>query len=391
MRICIFSRGHISKLRGGVDRVTDTISNELEKRGHLVYMISACNPVENDVLQRNQYVLPDHKILSRKNKDFVIGIYKELSIDIILNQSDLKSIFDLIIETHNKIPTVSYYHGDPKAITKDIHDNWDEWKLRKGKLFLFYSPYYLLRCLYQYHNRKKYISSKYREYYEKNDAIILLSEKFKESFIGLTRIKNPRKLHFIGNPNTYSQSSNALAEKKDIVIFVGRLDFQKRVDRLLKVWKIINKNNNGWKLQIIGDGSYKGFYEQLARKLSLRNVEFIGACDPTEFYKRSKIICMTSSHEGFGMVITEAMQHCVIPIAYNSYESITDIIDDGINGFLIKPFCTKRFANKIIRLIEDKKLMEQIQQNIINDDIKEKFSVSNITNKIENLFNCLIS
>lgn len=391
MRICIFSRGHISKLRGGVDRVTDTISNELQKRGHLIYMISACNPVENDVLQRNQYVLPDHKILSKKNKDFVVGIYKELSIDIILNQSDLKSIFDLIIETHDKIPTVSYYHGDPKAIIKGIHDNWDEWRLLKGKLFWLYSPYYLLRCLYQYHNRKKYVSSKYREYYEKNDAVILLSEKFKGSFIELTGIKNSKKLHFIGNPNTYSQSSNTLSEKENIIIFVGRLDFQKRVDRLLKAWKIISQSNKGWKLQIIGDGSHKSFYEQFVKDRSLQNVEFMGACDPTEFYKKSKIICMTSSYEGFGMVITEAMQHCVIPVAYNSYESITDIIDDGINGFLIKPFCTRLFANKIMELIEDQKLLEQIQQNIINDDIKKKFCISNIANKVENLFKSLTS
>lgn len=386
MNILVFSRGHISKLRGGVDRVTDTISNELQKRGHLIYMISACNPVENDVLQRNQYVLPDHKILSKKNKDFVVGIYKELSIDIILNQSDLKSIFDLIIETHDKIPTVSYYHGDPKAIIKGIYDNWDEWRLLKGKLFWLYSPYYLLRCLYQYHNRKKYVSSKYREYYEKNDAVILLSEKFKGSFIELTGIKNSKKLHFIGNPNTYSQSSNTLAEKENIIIFVGRLDFQKRVDRLLKVWKIINKNNNGWKLQIIGDGSYKGFYEQLARKLSLRNVEFIGACDPTEFYKRSKIICMTSSYEGFGMVITEAMLHCVIPIAYNSFESITDIIDDNINGFLIKPFSINGFASKLAELIENKKLTEMMQQNISKSNIEDKFNVQKIADQLERIF-----
>ena len=136
----------------------------------------------------------------------------------------------------------------------------------------------------------------------------------------------------------------------------------------------------------MGDGSERGFYENYSQKLKLKNIEFVGASDPTGYYEKAKIICLTSSHEGFGMTITEGMQYNIVPIVYNSYESITDIIEDNINGILIKPFRTKEFAKKLTELINNPEKLEKIQHNIANCDIKEKFSVERITNQLENLF-----
>ena len=387
MNICIFSRGHISQLRGGVDRVTTTISTALENRGHNIYMISVCSPVENDKLAINQVVLPCKEIVSEANNSFVAEFLKKNKIDIILNQSDVKAIFDLIVATHHTIPIVSYNHGDPKGTIRGVRDNWDEWKIKKGKKFWLLYPYWLLRIIYQYYTRKNYTKRKFIEYYEKSDALVFLSEKFKESFIQITGIKDCNKLHFISNPNSYQDiNNNDNIVKKNIILFVGRLDFQKRVDRLLNIWKRIYKHNPKWKLLILGDGTERGFYENYSQKLKLKNIEFLGACDPKAYYQKAKIICLTSSHEGFGMTITEAMQYNVIPIVFHSYESVTDIIEDNVNGILVKPFSTKEFAKKLSKLIDTPKELEKFQQNIANCDIKEKFNVERITNQLENLF-----
>lgn len=387
MNICIFSRGHISKLRGGVDRVTTTISAALEKRGHDIFMISVCAPVESDQLAKNQFVLPCKKIVCEANKNFVVDFLRNNEIDIILNQSDVKAIFDLIVATHQDIPIISYNHGDPKALIKGIRDNWDEWKLKNGKKFWLSYPYWLLRIIYQYQNRKNYTKKKLLENYEKSNALVFLSEKFKKSFIEVTGIKDCNKLHFISNPNTYQSANNSNdIVKENIIIFVGRLDFQKRVDRLLKIWKLVYKQHPNWKLLIIGDGVERVFYENYSQKLKLKNIEYIGACDPTAYYEKAKIICLTSSHEGFGMTITEAMQYNVIPMVYHSYESITDILEDNVNGILVKPFSTKKFAKKMSRLIDNPQEVERFQQNIARCDIKEKFNVEKIANQLENLF-----
>ena len=121
-------------------------------------------------------------------------------------------------------------------------------------------------------------------------------------------------------------------------------------------------------------------------KLKLSNVCFIGQADPAPYYKKASIMCLTSSYEGFGMVITESMQNNVIPIVYHSYESVTDIIENNTTGFLIEPFKTKNFADKLDELMNKTDLMETIQQNIKNCDIKEKFNVKKITDQLENLF-----
>ena len=242
----------------------------------------------------------------------------------------------------------------------------------------------------QYYTRKNYAKRKLIEYYEKSDALIFLSKKFKNSFMQITGLKECNKLHFISNPNTYSDITPCdNTNKENVIIFVGRLDFQKRVDRLLNIWKLVYKQHMDWKLIIIGDGSEKSFYENYSRKLQLDNIEFVGACDPTAYYEKAKIICLTSSHEGFGMAITEAMQYNVIPMVYHSYESVTDIIEDNVNGILVNPFSTKQFAKKLNRLIDNPQEVSRFQQNIASCDIKEKFSVERITNQLENLFHKL--
>lgn len=391
MNICIFSYAHTSKLRGGVERVTANLTTELTNRGHCIYQISALTPIGEDLLELNQFTLPSSDINSTENIEFVRILLKEKNIEVILNQADVKSILDLIINTHYHIPIISCIHTDPQALIKATRDHWDERRIKDGKKFWFKYPYYLLRRIYQYHTRKRYISAKHREYYEKSDAIVLLSEKFKSSFIRISGIKDTSKLYSINNPNSYNVTSCTKLTKENTVLFVGRLEFQKRVDRLLQVWKKVYKICPNWNLKIVGEGTNKVFFEDYSKKLKLHNVEFTGARNPEEDYKSASLLCVTSSLEGSPCVIQEALQYNVIPIAFNSFESLDEIIDNGINGFLIKPFSTKLYAKTLIRLINDNKYREFIHCNIKKDNIVEKFSVERIANQWEQLFNKLTS
>ena len=70
---------------------------------------------------------------------------------------------------------------------------------------------------------------------------------------------------------------------------------------------------------------------------------------------------MTSSSEGWGLTLTEAQQYGVVPIAFDSYASLHDIIQDGENGFIIP-------NNNISEYIEKLKLL------IINQDIRKEMA-----------------
>ena len=385
MNICIISYGHISKTRGGVDRVTDVLSNGLKKNGHAVYMISVCPPACYETLMDSQFQLPSMDVCSMLNKHYLQKIYDTQNIDIIINQAERKDIFDLICQTHRDIPVISCIHCDPKGILKGIIDLWDERKLELGWKFYLSYPLHFARAIYRFHNRRYYISRKYREYYEKCNAIVLLSEKFKKSFTQLTKIKSQSRLYAISNPNSFTPPDTPLPDKEKIILFVGRLDFQKRVDRLLRIWKRLCSKFPNWKLQIVGDGTHKSMYETICDRFKLTNVEFMGMCNPEEFYKRAAILCVTSSHEGFGLVMIEGMQYGTIPVAFNSSESLTDIITDKETGFIIKKFSEKQYTQVLDKLMSDAEYREEIRNNISKFNQTKKFDTERIVKQWEKL------
>ena len=142
----------------------------------------------------------------------------------------------------------------------------------------------------------------------------------------------------IPNPNTYPAQENTDFLKKKQILYVGRIEWrQKRVGRLIDIWKRIYKKFPDWELVIVGDGPIR----QDIGTESLKDGS--GLFSPVgktlrPFYRDASILCLTSDFEGWGMVLTEAMTFGAVPVAFNSYAAITDIIDDGKNGLLVPPF-----------------------------------------------------
>lgn len=387
MNICIITTQHTSKLRGGVERATHELGNILRHNGHDIFLLSAQSPLENDRILENQYILPEKaQINSSRNQEFLSLFAKNNKIDIIINQSEVIDILRLIKKSIPTTPVVSVIHTDPAAAIKSVQDNWDYWKLQYGptKFFLL-SPLFFLRKLYQIHTRKKYTKAKHLYYYSQSCAIVLLSEKFFYSFKKLSGITDTRKLFAISNPRTIKVQEYKLDEKENIVLFVGRLVFQKRLDRLFKIWNRI-KDKKDWKLIIVGNGPDRSLYEKLCKKWNVDNIEFVGHCDPVPYYKRAKILCMTSSYEGMPCVIQEALRHNVIPIVFNSYESVTDIIEKNYNGFLIEPFNITEYSKNLEALINDTEHQKSIRSNIDKINIKRGPHSKKIVEEWEEVF-----
>ena len=93
---------------------------------------------------------------------------------------------------------------------------------------------------------------------------------------------------------------------------------------------------------------------------------------------------MTSTHEGWGMVLTEAMSYGCVPFVYDTYESLHDIIDDGKNGIIAKPFDKKEMARRIQEAIDDGKKFTAMQ-NATVEKVKS-FSIEQIVDKWETIF-----
>jgi glycosyltransferase involved in cell wall biosynthesis len=222
--------------------------------------------------------------------------------------------------------------------------------------------------------------------FENTDKVCLLSPNHIPEIQKL-RIDYEDKILCIGNPNSF-QTTALPSDKKKIVLFVGRLDPQeKHPDRLLAIWKKIYKEVPDWNLIFVGDGPDRQRLERMASRLE--RVTFTGYTDPVPYYKEASILCLTSSFEGFGMVITEAMQFGVVPMVFNSFPTASELIDDGKTGILVPPFNRNKFASKLKYLIANEKLRQDMSQAAF-EKVKN-YSIESITNQWENLFNNLLT
>ena len=218
----------------------------------------------------------------------------------------------------------------------------------------------------------------------------LLSDKFFPEFVEEMKLKDYSKLRAVNNPNTFSikEIDDNYLHKENIILFVGRVVESKGVYDFVNIWKNLYKDNPSWKAVMVGSGPELEKVKSYAAKLNLTNIRFEGRqSGVASYYKRAKILCLPSAYEGWGMVLTEGMAYGVVPFAYNSYASVNDIIDDGISGFVTKPFDIREMAEKIQFLIDNPKTMLEIS-NAAKRKI-EQFDEKNIGDKWEELFSSI--
>lgn len=138
------------------------------------------------------------------------------------------------------------------------------------------------------------------------------------------------------------------------VIAVGRYDPQKGFDRLIDAWQLVARKHPSWQLSIYGEGSLGSSLQKQIDDLGISDVctLFPTVDNIAEKYSESSIFVLSSQYEGFGMVIVEAMTCGVPPVSFACPCGPRDIIEDGVDGFLVENGDIEGLAEKICYLIE---------------------------------------
>lgn len=140
------------------------------------------------------------------------------------------------------------------------------------------------------------------------------------------------------------------------VIFVGRYEWQKGVMDLLDIWGKVHSLHPDWHLDMFGEGSLLEEIEKKAKMLQANIHIHASTVDIFEHYLKSTILLMTSNYEPFGLVMPEAMS-CGLPvIAFDCPSGPANIINNGVDGFLIKNRDIDSFVDKVCCLIENRDL-----------------------------------
>jgi len=172
------------------------------------------------------------------------------------------------------------------------------------------------------------------------------------------------------------------------VIFVGRMDYQKRPMEMIKIWQMVYSSFPDWHLDIYGEGQQLQELERVAQSIDMN----IHIHQPNnrifDVYRDSSILVSTSLFEPFGLVILEAMS-CGLPVvSYDSPFGPSSIISNGENGFLVENNNRQAFADKLCLLMSDISLRQRMGKAASVS--AQRFSARNIMPKWRELFLSLL-
>lgn len=313
----------------------------------------------------NGLLLPDHysQFYTPRNIEAICRFIIDKQIDVILDYShvitgDTRKYYLEIKKRNPGIKICTMIHNCPSHTTqlkqyelstlrfKDVHG--------PKKLFQWMLPQLYISLL------KKVVSHQNRSAYDTLDEVVLLSPAYIPEFKKLIGKKDAWKLSAIPNAIKPVHSNIPIEEKDKEIIFVGRMATEKALPKLLKIWGMVQDKLPDWKLTLVGDGPQFGTCRQIIAEKKLKRVCLTGHQMSIPYIDRARILCLTSVIEGLPTVFTEAMSLGVIPIGFDSFNAIYDMIDDGINGFIIPDNNYEQYAETILRLAQNDTLRCQI-------------------------------
>jgi len=222
-----------------------------------------------------------------------------------------------------------------------------------------------------------------RRYLLKVQAIVTLTQadanEWKRKYKGVKVIPNFVQLNKTG---LYSTNDNKR------VIFVGRLEEQKRIFDVLYIWQKVYQKYSDWQLDIYGDGDYRKQVECVSAKLNANIIIHPPTNRIFDCYRESDLLILTSEYEPFGLVIPEAMS-CGLPVvSYRSPYGPETIITDEQDGYLVPLGNREAFIDRLSLLMGNVKMRQEMGHRAIISS--QRFSADIIMPKWKNLIEELV-
>ncbi|MCA0153006.1 glycosyltransferase family 4 protein [Winogradskyella vincentii] len=323
---------------GGAERVITNLSNSLSED----FDITIITFVHSDpfyTLNESVKVVSCFKKLSKPSSFIgslklnysilkrVSSIIKQENIDLLIGFITQANIKAVIAAKLNKIPCLISERNDP--LKNDIPKFW-----------------VLLR---------KFI-------YPKANCLIVQTEKVKQVYDSMIKTKEMVVL-----PNPISSELSQLREpytanREKIILSVGTFNNDKRQEKIINAFNEIKSDD--WELLLLGDGPNESKLRDLIETLNLSHkVQLISKVkNVQDYYNKASVFAFASKAEGFPNVLLEAMHFGLPSISTDCNYGPSELIINGINGFLVPVDNQDMFVEKLNELMR-------------NNDIKMSFSI----------------
>lgn len=354
MKICFFIY-NISN-PGGSERVTTIIANELKDRGYDVSILSICGKDSFYKLNENipiNIIYKNKFDINSKTKFFSIlkkayKYHKDNKTDVIIDVFASRSLISIPIKALLNIKNISWEHFN--------------YSVKEGLNPIARK----VACLF-------------------SDKIITLTNEDIQLYKNNNKVIKS-EMDYIYNPSPFLNAEISKLHEKNVVT-VGRLTYQKGYDILLDAWQLIEKSTD-WKLTLVGDGEEKENLIEKAKRLKLKNINFLGVTDNiAEVYKNSSIFVSSSRFEGLPMCMIEAQSFGLPIVSFNCLTGPSEIIENNGSGYLVENGDYYELAEKILDLINNKEKMFEFGKKAKEDS--KRFTIDSIIVKWEMIINNL--
>ena len=358
MNVGIFSDCYLPQINGVITS-TQTLKEELEKRGHTVTVITVKTPLAK---KSKKDVLRIPSVPFRAFEGFRIGVFyppkllveiRKLKLDIIHTQTEFSvAMLGRMTGKLLGIPVVHTYHTMYEDYVHYIA------KTRVNKVII-----------------KKFAKKGSWFYLRSCQAVIVPSHKTAEALRGYGLKKDMDVIPTgIKISNFEEEDEMELQEKLDgirewfgwnkedkILLFLGRVAKEKSIDVIIQQLEPLLKKKKNIKLLVVGDGPEKKNLEILVRELKLENqVIFSGWVEHQEtkyYYKLSNAFISASVTETQGLTLYEAMAADTVVIA--KYDSNLDgVLQDGKNALIFHR--NEELKDKVLTLFSENELEEKL-------------------------------
>jgi glycosyltransferase involved in cell wall biosynthesis len=383
LKILLLSQ-FFSTTKGGGEYVFKTIAKNLAKNEHKVWVIT--NNVKGEEYHEtdNLKIIKVNPTLEYKgglppsfleNMQYVINAYKKgvslikkEKVDIIHSNNFSPALAGSLISYITKIPHITTIHD---IFSTNDRNFWQKWANQAN---VSYTNSMLVPFFEKLMMKFKF------------DCIHTVSEATKNDIMNIGTKKSIWVI-----PNTIEDEEVIKTElRNEQFIYLGRLVFYKNIEVILRAFSIVTKKYPNAKLIIAGDGPHRDTLQKTAEKIK-DNIIFRGYVTPTEKFKllaESNSLLFPSLCEGFGLVILEAFSQKK-PVLTSNIPPMSDIIEDQKIGYLIDPHDEMAWAEKIIKLIKDPKLSQNMGESGYQV-LKEKYNQEIFYQKLLNMYQTVL-
>ncbi|MCK4781729.1 glycosyltransferase [Candidatus Parcubacteria bacterium] len=197
---------------------------------------------------------------------------------------------------------------------------------------------------------------------------------------------------------------NHFSKKDKIITYIGRIDWRKGIETLIRAFPLVSKRLPELSLNIIivggkigkkGDPADKkeiARLKDIVKELKIeKKILFLGRRDQKKlryYYSASDIFVIPSYYEPFGMTALEAMR-CGVPIIASNVGGLSYIIQNRKTGIFFPPKNHRILARKIIELLKNKKLRNKLTKNA-EVIVKENYGWNKIASDVSKLYQELL-